>query len=199
MIFDGDLNDIKHARKFVRECDRIYHLAGKNREDEGAILKNNIVSTANLVLATILEEVDPEIIFASSKQVEWNGRSEYGFTKLAEEEIIKKAGKWCIFRIPNVYGPGCRPFYNSVIATFCYQIAKGEPVTIKDPSIAREFIFIDDLIESLLEPELGSYNHPRGQVMTLGEIYSLLTDRIGSHRNLERCLSYFKEGVEIDA
>lgn len=149
----------------------------------------------------ILEGVDAEIIFASSQQAEWNNRSEYGFTKLIEEDIIKKAEKWCIFRIPNVYGPGCRPFYNSVIATFCCQIARGEPVDITDPDIEREFISIDDLIEDLLSPNFSSYKFPRGEVLSLGEVYSLLTDRVGSHKKLERCLSYYKamRGLDVSS
>ncbi|RPJ69332.1 MAG: capsular biosynthesis protein, partial [Alphaproteobacteria bacterium] len=55
LIFQGNLNDITHVREFVRKCDRIYHLAGKNRADCGEILRNNIVSTANIILAMRLE------------------------------------------------------------------------------------------------------------------------------------------------
>lgn len=125
LIFQGDLTDIVQVREFVRECDRIYHLAGRNRADCGGILKNNLISTANIILSMKLENKFPEIIFASSQQAVWNPDSEYGLTKIMEEEIIKKTPEWCIFRIPNVYGPGGKPFYNSVVATFCYQLSKG--------------------------------------------------------------------------
>jgi nucleoside-diphosphate-sugar epimerase len=110
-----------------------------------------------------------------------------------EEEIIKKANKWCIFRIPNVYGPGCKPFYNSVIATFCYQISKGEKVTIHDPSVKREFIFVEDLVERLLDPEFNSLKSINGETMTVGEIYSFLTDKLGRHEKLEKCLQSYKQ------
>jgi UDP-2-acetamido-2,6-beta-L-arabino-hexul-4-ose reductase len=146
-----------------------------------------------LVLACRIKRVNPEIIFASSQQVIWNSDSEYGFVKGVEEEIIKKANKWCIFRIPNVYGPGCRPFYNSVIATFCYQISKGESVTIHDPTVKREFIFVDDLVEQLLDPEFNSLKSINGETMTVGEIHSFLTDKLGRHKKLEKCLQSYRQ------
>ena len=196
LLFEGDLTNLRDACEFVISCDRIYHLAGKNREQPGEILKNNIISTSNLILACKIKKVNPEIIFASSQQVIWNSESEYGFVKSVEEEIIKKANKWCIFRIPNVYGPGGKPFYNSVIATFCYQISRGESVTIHDPSVKREFIFIDDLVEQLLNPEFNSLKSIDGETMTVGEIYSFLTDKLGIHKKLEKCLQWYKQSVD---
>ena len=193
LLFEGDLTNIRDACEFVCSCDRVYHLAGKNREQPGEILKNNIISTSNLILACKIKGVNPEIIFASSQQVIWNSESEYGFVKSVEEEIIKKAKKWCIFRIPNVYGPGCKPFYNSVIATFCYQISKGESVTIHDSSVKREFIFVDDLVERILDPEFNSLKSINGETMTVGEIHSFLTDKLGRHKKLERCLQSYKQ------
>ncbi len=193
LIFQGDLTDITQVREFVRECDRIYHLAGKNRAECGGILKNNITSTANIILSMKLENKFPEVIFASSQQTVWNPDSEYGFTKIVEEEIIKKATKWCIFRIPNVYGPGGKPFYNSVVATFCYQLAKEQQVTIHDPSVQREFIYIDDLIQEFLNPEFNSYRSPQGEILSIGEIYSFLTNRLGEHEQLKTCLDFCRK------
>jgi len=196
ILFEGDLTDLRDACEFVISCDRIYHLAGKNRAQPGEILKNNIISTSNLALACKTERVNPEIIFASSQQVIWNSESEYGFVKSVEEEILKKTNKWCIFRIPNVYGPGCKPFYNSVIATFCYQISTGESVTIHDPSVKREFIFVDDLVEQLLDPEFNSLKSIKGETMAVGEIHSFLTDKLGEHKKLEKCLQSYRQLVD---
>jgi len=193
LLFQGNLNDIAQVRDFIRKCDRVYHLAGKNRAECGEILKNNLVSTANIILAMVLENKFPEIIFASSQQTVWNPNSEYGLTKTLEEEILKKATKWCIFRIPNVYGPGCKPFYNSVVATFCYQLSKGQQVTVHDPSVQREFIYIDDLVQELLNPEFNTYKSPQGEILSIGEIYSLLTDRLGEHEKLRACFDFYRE------
>ena len=134
IIFKWNLDHLDSVRDFVKQCDRIYHVAGKNREKfDGMILKNNLIGTANLLLAMNLENKFPELIFISSTQVEWNPTCEYSIAKFLEEQAVKETKKWCIYRVPNVYGPRCLPFYNSVVATFCYQIATGEPLSIKTP------------------------------------------------------------------
>jgi len=78
------------------------------------------------------------------------------------------------------------------VATFCYQVVKGEPLNINDPNTKREFIFIDDLIDELLTPEFNSYKEPEGEIMTIGEIASYLTEKLGYHKKLEKCLEYYK-------
>lgn len=196
IVIPGDLRELDVAQKLVVSCDRIYHLAGKNREALGDIAKNNLVCTSNIVLAMKVEKKYPEIIFASSQQVVTDPDSEYGFTKAIEEEIIKKAPRWCIFRIPNVYGPGGRPYYNSVVATFCYQIARGEPVTIHDPNVKREFIFVDDLADELLAPRFNVCRSLNGEVMSVGQLYSYLSSKPVVHEKLARCLQYYIDRVD---
>jgi len=193
ILFQGDLRDLDKVKGFVKDCQRIYHLAGLNREKEGKILENNIHATGNLILASKLQN-NPEIVFPSSQQVEWNPDSEYGLTKSIEEEIVKRAKNWCIFRIPNVYGPGGKPFYNSVVATFTYQISHGQEVTISNSSDTREFIFVEDLVDELMNPRFSEYVHPKGEVMSIGEIHEYLTSRLGEHKKLKRCLDYYYDG-----
>jgi len=194
VLFQDDMRNLDAVKKFVGQCDRIYHLAGKNRAEDGEILANNLVSTGNLVLATKLLGARTEIVFASSKQVEWNPNSEYGTTKMIEENIIRKARKWCIFRIPNVYGPGCKPFHNSVVATFAYQIAHGESCTIQQPHTTREFVYIDDVVVALVEPVWYRVVKVAGEVMSIGEVYEYLTSKLGEHEKLKKCLDYYKGG-----
>ena len=189
--FEGDMRNISDVKDFVGQCDRIYHVAGKNREDEGKILSNNLVSTGNLMLVTRLLKVNPEIIFVSSVQVQNNTYSEYGTTKLIEEKIIKMADKWCIYKVPNVYGEGCRPFYNSVVSTFAFQIVNGQKVIINNGDATRRFVYIEDLIESLLKPKLGGYVDVKGELMTIAEVYKHLIAK--DHLKMQRCLDYFVE------
>lgn len=193
ILFEGDLHDLDKVKEFVSKCDMIYHIAGLNREKEGGILRNNILATGNLVLACKLTDSNPQIIFSSTMQTEWNPDSEYGITKRIEEDIIKKHSNWCVFRIPNVYGPGGKPFYNSVVATFTYQVAKGEELTVNDPDATREFIFIDDLISALLKPSFNEVLHPEGEVLSIGQIRDYLTVDLGKHENLKKCLDYYSE------
>ena len=196
ILFQGDLRNLEEVKSFTKGCDRIYHLAGLNRENEGNILANNILSTGNLILSLKLQELNPEIIFLSSRQVEWNPCSEYGLTKLIEESIVKTAENKCIFRAPNVYGVGGKPFYNSVVATFAYQVAHGQEVTINDPLATREFVFVEDLVDSLVRYKF--YKHRRryicvrGEIMTIGEVYEYLTSRLGEHENLKKSLDYWE-------
>jgi len=195
VLFQGDMRSLGAVKEFVGQCDRIYHLAGKNREEQdGQILANNLVGTGNLVLATKLLGHHPEIVFASSKQVEWNPNSEYGMCKLIEESIVRKARKWCIFRIPNVYGEGCRPFYNSVVATFCHQIAHRETCTTHQPFATREFVYIDDVVNALVEPIMYRVVRVSGEVMSIREVHELLTTRLREHDKLKRCLDYYYVG-----
>jgi len=193
VLFQGDMRNLDNVKEFVGQCDRIYHLAGKNRAEDGEILANNLVSTGNLVLATKLLGARTEIVFASSKQVEWNPNSEYGMTKMVEESIIRKARKWCIFRLPNVYGPGCKPFYNSVIATFAYQLAHGEPCTTHQPFATREFVYIDDVVEALVEQVWYRVVKVAGEVMSVGGVYEYLTTKLGEHEKLKKCLDWYKK------
>ena len=197
ILFEGGSGFMEDIVKFVNGCDRIYHLAGLNRAHFGGILVNNLSFTGRLVLAVKQLTPQPEVIFISSTHAEWNANSEYGLTKGIEEELIKRVDKWCIFRVPNVYGEACKPFYNSVVATFAYQIVRGETPTINDPRETREFIYVGDLIDVLLKPTLGKVIHPEGETMSIGEIYELLTSRLGEHNKLQRCLEYYKEANNV--
>ncbi|MBU2052459.1 NAD-dependent epimerase/dehydratase family protein [Patescibacteria group bacterium] len=194
VLFRGVMSNLEAVKEFMGKCDRIYHLAGKNRAEDGQILANNLVGTGNLVLATKLLGVNPEIVFASSKQVEWNQNSEYGITKMVEENIVRKTTKWCIFRIPNVYGPGCKPFYNSVVATFAHQLAHGETCTTHQPFATREFVYVDDVVDALVEPVLHRVVRVSGEVMSIKEVHELLTSRLGEHEKLKKCLDYYRVG-----
>ncbi len=198
VLFQGNMTYFPAVREFIAKCDRIYHVAGMNRATEdGTILRNNILSTGNLVLATKTLEVIPEIVFLSSKQVEWSPRSEYGLTKMVEEGIVRKAAKWSIFRVPNVYGPGGKPFYNSVVATFAYQVANEKSVVLNNPTTTRELIFIDDLVDLLVSPITPHrVINVEGETMSVQAVYEYLTSRLGEHDKLKRCLDYYRKGGE---
>ena len=66
-------------------------------------------------------------------------------------------------------------------------------MTIHDPYVQREFIYIDDLIQEFLNPEFNSYKSPEGEILSVGEIYSLLTDRFGEHEKLKACFDFYRK------
>jgi UDP-2-acetamido-2,6-beta-L-arabino-hexul-4-ose reductase len=195
VLFEGNLCNLADCQIFVRRCDRIYHIAGHNRDTQGKILANNLFATGHLVLACKIEHVEPEIVFASSRQITMNPDSEFGFTKITENCMISQMSKWCIFVIPNVYGEGCRPFYNSVVGTFAYQITHGKTPTINNPTDTREFIYIDDLIEDLLEPHFNETLIPAGEQMTTMQVYEYMTSRLGQHNNLTKTLEWYRSNL----
>ena len=98
------------------------------------------------------------IVFSSSVQATLAGRyanSEYGKSKLAAEKLLfdyanRIGARVLIYRFPNLFGKWCRPNYNSAVATFCNNIANGLPITVSDPDIELELLYIDDLVDEML-------------------------------------------------
>lgn len=139
--------------RLIKKSDIIFHLAGDNRpKDLKDFEKNNTRLTSKI--CSYLTEIDKEIplIFSSSTQAEI--QNPYGASKLAAEKIIqdfsKKTGKPSkIYRFPGVFGKWCKPNYNSVVATFCYNIARGLPVSISNKDTVIELVYIDDIIKEL--------------------------------------------------
>ena len=144
----------KVLRRGLDTADVIFHFAGVNRpKDVGEFEIENYKFTKDMLEYLIKIGRTPLIIFSSSTQSAQN--SPYGMSKKrAEEELLgfKKAtgATVIIFRLTNVFGKWAKPFYNSVVATFCYQATHGEKLRIEDPSKIIEFVYIDDVIEAFL-------------------------------------------------
>lgn len=140
----------KQLSNFVKLCDVIVHIAGANRAaNEQLIYDTNTTFTKRLI--EVFREIDvrPKIIFASSTQETRNNA--YGKSKRCSRKLLEKWARDCngsvtSFIIPNVFGPFGKPFYNSFIATFCYQIIRGEsPNIIQDSSI--NLIYVKELCQ----------------------------------------------------
>jgi UDP-2-acetamido-2,6-beta-L-arabino-hexul-4-ose reductase len=104
-------------------------------------------------------------MLSSSIQASCIGRydGEYGRSKLAGEELLfdygKRSGaKVLVYRFPNLFGKWCRPNYNSAIATFCHNTANGLPITVNDPSVAMDVVYIDDVVEEMIQALRGKAN-----------------------------------------
>ena len=92
------------------------------------------------------------------------GTSEYGKSKKAGEELMFQYGeetgaKVLVYRFPNLYGKWCRPNYNSAVATFCNNIANDLPITVNDPTVDMELLYIDDLVEEMICALKGEEHH----------------------------------------
>jgi UDP-2-acetamido-2,6-beta-L-arabino-hexul-4-ose reductase len=160
-VKEFDIEDDKNTLKIhLEEADFIFHLAGINRPKN---LKEFEIGNVDLTktIVRVLEKLKkfPPIVFSSSTQAKLN--NPYGISKKKAEDVLieygrKNKAKIFIFRLPNVFGKWCRPNYNSVVATFCYNISHSLDISISDPRKEIELIYIDDLVDEfmrLLKPE----------------------------------------------
>ena len=147
-------DSIESLKFLVAKVDFIIHLAGENRPKETIDFKKvNIGLTSILCEAVKLTGRLIPIIFTSSVQVD--SINPYGESKLAAEVVLEEfheetANPIYIYRLQNVFGKWCKPNYNSVVATFCHNIANNLPISITDGSKIINLIYIDDLISSFL-------------------------------------------------
>ena len=147
-----------------READFVFHLAGVNRpQNPEEFMQGNFGFTSTLLGTLKKYKNTCPVMISSSIQASCIGRydSEYGRSKKAGEELVFSYGeetgaKTLVYRFPNLFGKWCRPNYNSVIATFCNNIANDLPIQVNDPSVELELLYIDDLVSEMLLALLGN-------------------------------------------
>lgn len=181
-------DDSARLENLVAEADVVIHLAGENRpKDERAFDEVNAGLTVKLCDA-IQREFDTSgrhvaLLLASSIQAECD--TPYGRSKLAAEQAVRALAQETnnpaiVFRLPGVFGKWGRPNYNSVVATFCHNIARGLPIRIDDPDASLRLAYIDDVLNAFLSalksPEPGFYfaDVDPTYVTTVGELAALL-------------------------
>lgn len=139
--------------RFVRACDVIIHLAAVNRhESENELFNMNVALTSKLIDACRATDSRPLVIYASSIQEDQPntyGRSKKRCRELLESWAESVGSNLTCLKIPNVFGPFGRPFYNSVIATFCHQLTHGDAPRI-DVDKELKLIFVDELAAEIL-------------------------------------------------
>lgn len=166
-IFEYDLDtDPALLEPWCREADFVFNLAGVNRPKEQSEFMDGNFGFASTLLDTLRRCGNTcPVMLSSSIQATLIGRygqSDYGKSKLAGENLFFDYGRETgapvlVYRFPNLFGKWCRPNYNSVIATFCYNIAHDLPIQINDRSAELELLYIDDLVEEMLDALEG---HP---------------------------------------
>lgn len=202
-IFEYDIDsDPSLLEGYCKEADFVFNLAGVNRpKDQSEFMEGNF-GFASILLDTLKKyRNNCPVMLSSSIQATLIGRygeSDYGKSKLAGEELFfnysKETGaKVLIYRFPNLFGKWCRPNYNSAVATFCNNIANDLPIQVNDRNTKLELLYIDDLVDELLDALEGKEHHceydgldaveklngrysfvPTTHYVTLGEIVDLL-------------------------
>ncbi len=187
---------------FCSKADFVFHFAGVNRpKDASEFMKGNFGFSSTLLDTLKKYGNNCPLVLSSSQQASLTGRfgnSEYGRSKKAGEDLFldysrQTGAKVMVFRFPNLFGKWCRPNYNSAVATFCNNIANELPITVNDPAVELELLYIDDLVDEMMACLEGKEHHcefegldvipsPEGRYcycpithkVTLGEIVNLL-------------------------
>ena len=176
---------------YCRSADFVVHLAGVNRPQDPEEFTTGNTDLTRTLLAQLRQSGNRcPVLLASSIQASLTGRyagSPYGRSKRAAEALLRAYSEQTgalglIYRFPNLFGKWCRPNYNSVVATFCHNIARDMPITVSNPAAELELVYIDDLVDELLDAmeghphraDAGYFRVPVSHPVTLGEIVRLL-------------------------
>lgn len=198
-------DDPTELPNLIAKVDAVVHLAGENRpEDEAAYAEVNTRLTERLAADIHNETVQSgrkiKLVLASSTQAALD--NPYGRSKLAAEAAVRALvantdNAATIFRLPGVFGKWCRPNYNSVVATFCHNIARDLPIQVYDPAATLRLVYVDDVVSAMigvlgaLSPGLSEGLVEPEYTITLGELAdqirafghcrrSLVSERVGA-------------------
>ncbi len=168
-LYEYDLDSTpEQLDAYCTDCDFVFHLAGVNRPKDPAEFKAGNFGFASTLLEALKKHGNKcPVMLSSSLQATLAGRfgaSEYGLSKRDGENLFFRYAEQTgaavyVYRFPNLVGKWVRPNYNSAIGTFCHNIANDLPITVNDPSVELELLFIDDLIEEMYNALEGHPKH----------------------------------------
>lgn len=182
----SDLDD------YIAKCEFIIHLAGINRPLTTQEFYDGNSNFTKLLVDKIIayKRNDVPVIMSSSIQASLD--NDYGKSKKMGEDFLFSSGlKVFVFRLANVFGKWCRPNYNSAAATFCYNIAHGLPIEIRDPNYVVHYNYIDDIVASFNACINGEIK-PSNSVLSVTPVHDCSLGRLAS------LLKYFKEEIESE-
>ncbi len=155
VVYEFDLDTREEMLdKYCAKCDFVFHLAGVNRtKEQSEFMEGNFGFTSTLLESLKTHGNTCPVMLSSSTQAELN--NPYGLSKKAGEDLLfryseETGARVMIYRFTNVFGKWCKPNYNSVVATFCNNIARGARITINDRNTVLDLIYIDDVVDELL-------------------------------------------------
>ena len=195
LSFDKDTG-ISLLDQYAKQCDFVFHLAGVNRpKDVNEFVEGNYDFTTILLEKLKENNNHAPVLITSSIQAEQD--NPYGKSKKAAEDVLftyeKETGnRIFVYRLPNVFGKWCRPNYNSVVATFCNNVANDLDITINDPNVIMNLVYIDDVVSEFInalenkQNQIGQYCFiPTVHTLTLGKIADIIRSFKKSRTSLE--------------
>ncbi|NCB25250.1 MAG: capsular polysaccharide biosynthesis protein CapF [Bacteroidia bacterium] len=181
----------EELEQYTQECGFVFHLAGVNRpKEEKEFFEGNAGFTEEIL--ALLEQAGNRAPVALSSSIQAERDNPYGRSKRQAEDLLfthgeKTGAPVYAYRLPNLFGKWSMPNYNSVVATFCFNIARGLPVTIHDPDSEVPLCYIDDLVGEFLrclggKPTIyeNRENGDQGRYCTVPEVYRRTVGRIAS-------------------
>lgn len=160
-VFEYDIDStIESLNEYCKKADFVFNLVGVNRSNNKSEFTKSNYDFCEILLNFLQKNNNKcPVMLASSIKASLSGKyanSDYGKSKLAAEKLFFRYSylndvKVLIYRFPNVFGKWCLPNCNSEVATFCYNIANDLPITINDRSTVLELLYIDDLINEMLD------------------------------------------------
>ena len=184
LSYDRD-TDLSLLDSYCEKADFVFHLAGVNRpETEAEFMMGNFGFTSTLLDMLKKHNNTCPVMISSSIQAMLG--NPYGESKKAGEDLLRAYSNETstdvlIYRFPNVFGKWCRPNYNSAVATFCHNIAHDLTITVNDPEVVLNLVYIDDVVKELIRSLDGKENRqgdicevPTVHTVKLGTIVSLL-------------------------
>ena len=168
-VFEYDIDSTQDdLDRYCKEADFVFNLAGVNRPENPEDFRKGNFGFASTLLDALKKHGNKcPVMLSSSIQATLVGRyagHPYGESKKAGEDLFfdyskETEAKVLVYRFPNLFGKWCRPNYNSVVATFCNNIANDLPIKVNDPSIELELLYIDDLVEEMLQALQDKEHH----------------------------------------
>lgn len=193
-------NELFELTEMVLAADAVIHLAAENRPKSDFAYEEVNVGLTKLICETVKEKFSKTnrhtpIIFASSTQAELD--NPYGRSKLSAEKhlraLSKSTGNPCIvYRFPGIFGKWCKPNYNSVVSTFCYNLARNIPIKINDPHTTVSLAYIDDVLEGILN-SLVNFN-PGFSKAKVRPVYTVTLEKLAAQI---RCFSKSRNNLII--
>lgn len=168
--------DNQHLDKYAKECNFVFHLAGINRpQNEKEFMAGNYDFTLGLLDLLKQNNNKAPVLLTSSVQARLN--NPYGVSKKASEDLMftysqKTGAKVYVYRLPNVFGKWSRPNYNSVVATFCHNIARNLPIKVSNPEVELTLSYIDDVIKEFIKTMRGNPTVD-GQYCVIPTVYNI--------------------------
>lgn len=152
-------DDVARLPALLREVDFVFHLAGINRPQDPQEFTTGNAELTQVLCKALCNEADATgrkipVIYTSSTQASRDNA--YGLSKRDAEDALFAARDSHqipvhVFRLPNVFGKWCKPNYNSAVATFCHNIARGLPIQVNDPAVPVTLVYVDDVIDRFVQ------------------------------------------------